>query len=174
MCVFVCVCVCVCACVCACMFVCVWVCVCVYVCVCVCVCVRVYVCVFGCVCVRACVYVCVYVCVCVRARHADKYSYFSFSVHQIVANNIVPTLFLTLSCPEYHRERRLLVRISICVREELFLGPDFEHPNRHFALRITRFLAFVHHLEFQILENTTFRKLDRFPSLDEGKEVNSF
>jgi hypothetical protein len=34
-------------------------------------------------------------------------------------------------------------------------------------LGITGFLDFVHSLEFQILENTLFRKLDLFPSSGE-------
>jgi hypothetical protein len=38
-------------------------------------------------------------------------------------------------------------------------------------LRITGFLTFVHPPEFYILENTTFRKLDQFPSSGEGKET---
>jgi hypothetical protein len=39
------------------------------------------------------------------------------------------------------------------------------------SLRITGSLDFVHHLEFYILENTTFRKLDLFPSSGELRET---
>jgi hypothetical protein len=38
-------------------------------------------------------------------------------------------------------------------------------------LRITGFADFDRRPEFEILQNTTFRKLDLFPSLDEGKET---
>jgi hypothetical protein len=38
-------------------------------------------------------------------------------------------------------------------------------------LRITRFLDFVHRPVFQKLENTTFRKLDLFPSSGEGAKT---
>jgi hypothetical protein len=33
---------------------------------------------------------------------------------------------------------------------------------------------FVHRQEFQILENTTFRKLDIFPYSDEGRGENNY
>jgi hypothetical protein len=36
------------------------------------------------------------------------------------------------------------------------------------TLSMTEFLDFIHRLEFEILENTTFRKLDLFPSSGEG------
>jgi hypothetical protein len=39
------------------------------------------------------------------------------------------------------------------------------------TLRITMILDFVHHLEFQIPENTTFQKLNLFLSLGEGRET---
>jgi hypothetical protein len=38
-------------------------------------------------------------------------------------------------------------------------------------LRIAGLLDFVHRPEFQIPQNTTFRKLDLFPSSGEGKET---
>jgi hypothetical protein len=38
-------------------------------------------------------------------------------------------------------------------------------------LRIAGFVDFVHSSEFQILENTTFRKLDLFPSSGKGREA---
>jgi hypothetical protein len=40
-----------------------------------------------------------------------------------------------------------------------------------FSLRITLFLNFVHRPIFDILENTTFRELDLFPSSGEGGET---
>jgi hypothetical protein len=39
------------------------------------------------------------------------------------------------------------------------------------TLRVTGFLDFVHRLEFSILENTTFRKLDLSPSSGEGSKT---
>jgi hypothetical protein len=37
--------------------------------------------------------------------------------------------------------------------------------------RVTGFLNFVHRPEFEILENKSFRKLDLFPSSDEGRDT---
>jgi hypothetical protein len=39
--------------------------------------------------------------------------------------------------------------------------------------RITGFLVFVHRPEFEILENTAFRKLDLFPSSGEERETST-
>jgi hypothetical protein len=40
-------------------------------------------------------------------------------------------------------------------------------------LRTPRYLDFVHGPEFYILENTTFQKLDLFPSSGEGRETTT-
>jgi hypothetical protein len=40
-----------------------------------------------------------------------------------------------------------------------------------YCLRIVWFLDFVHRPEFQIIENTTFRKIDLFPFSGEGSET---
>jgi hypothetical protein len=42
--------------------------------------------------------------------------------------------------------------------------------NFHRVPKITGFMDFVHSPEFWMLENTTFRKLDTFPSSGEGEE----
>jgi hypothetical protein len=39
--------------------------------------------------------------------------------------------------------------------------------------RITGFLDFVHRPEFEVLESTTFRKLDVFPCSGKGRETYS-
>jgi hypothetical protein len=43
---------------------------------------------------------------------------------------------------------------------------------KEFSLRITFVLNFVHHHEFQKLENVTFRKLDLFPFSGEGRKTH--
>jgi hypothetical protein len=45
------------------------------------------------------------------------------------------------------------------------------HGTTFVGFRITGILDFVHRPEFEILENTMFRKLDLFPSSGEGNEV---
>jgi hypothetical protein len=94
-----------------------------------------------------------------------------------IAMSCMMSLFLLISwviaCEEDPSEwndtykYNLLIAILVVVTENCCI---LEY-DAHLSLRTTGFLDFVHRAEFQILENTTFRKLDLVPSSGERRET---